>query len=230
MIDDVAAQHADLAHRIENGDIGRGLGVVERVVVLGIEEARILDGDDRGLALPLDLGRTEIDHVVLDELAAHARSTSMLRQQHGVAQMHAGVGVGQHMRQENALIDFDAVLLALHQLRFRHRPACASASGPGTSFDGVVSEIVDAQEVVEIFGELAIDRIGMIGQKSFARIAAVQLNDIGRQLLLARPLWLLRQLGQEIRASAPVFRRGGGIALEIAAKAQRRFHPGVRRL
>ena len=59
VLDHAAAQHADLAQRIENGDVRRGLGVGERVVVLGIEEARIFDGDDGGLALALDFGGAE---------------------------------------------------------------------------------------------------------------------------------------------------------------------------
>ena len=50
VIDHAAAQHADLALWIEDGDVGRGLGGVERVVVLGVEETRIVDGDHRGLA------------------------------------------------------------------------------------------------------------------------------------------------------------------------------------
>ena len=41
MLDHVAAQHADFAHRIEDRDVGGGFGVGQRVVVLGVEEARI---------------------------------------------------------------------------------------------------------------------------------------------------------------------------------------------
>ena len=68
MIHHVAAQDTNLAQRIENGDVGCRLRVVERVVVFGIEKARIADGDHRGLALPLDLGRTKIDCAALYEL------------------------------------------------------------------------------------------------------------------------------------------------------------------
>ena len=32
--------------------------------------------------------------------------------------MHAGLGHGQHLREKNALVDFDAVLLALQQRAF----------------------------------------------------------------------------------------------------------------
>ena len=117
MIDHVAAQHADLAHGIEQGDIGGSLGVVERVVVLGVEEARVVDRHHRRLAAPLHPRRAEIDHAVLDELA-HALDRFRLRQQHGLAEMRAGIGQRQHLREENALVDLDAVLLALHQPAF----------------------------------------------------------------------------------------------------------------
>ena len=70
MLDHAAAQNADLALRIENRNVRSGLGVVERVVILGVEEARVLDGDDRGLAHPLDFGRTEIDDAIGCEFAA----------------------------------------------------------------------------------------------------------------------------------------------------------------
>ena len=64
VIDHVAAQDADLAHRIEDRDIGRRFGVVERVVILGVEKARIFHGHNGRLALPLDTGRTKVDHAM----------------------------------------------------------------------------------------------------------------------------------------------------------------------
>ena len=48
---------------------------------------------------------------------------------------------------------------------------------------------------------------------------------VGCQLLLNRPLCLLWQLGQKIETFAPQFRRSRGIALKIAAKVKKRFHP-----
>ena len=67
MIDDTTAQHADFAQRVEDRDIGGCLGVVESVIVLGVEKARILYGHYSGLMLPLDAGRTEIDHAISNE-------------------------------------------------------------------------------------------------------------------------------------------------------------------
>ena len=69
-------------------------------------------------------------------------------------------GTRQHLRQENALIDFDAVLLALHQLAFgidllaRRRQA-------RHQLRRVIRKIIDAHEFAEIFGELAIDSFGV---------------------------------------------------------------------
>ena len=91
------------------------------------------------------------------------------------------VGLGQHLGEENALVDLDAVLFALHQSRFRPRPACCVGVRPGTSFAAVVDEFVDRRKFGKILGELAIDasRRGA-ARKSFARVAAVMQNDIGR--------------------------------------------------
>ena len=117
MIDHSAAKHADFAQRIEDGDVGRSLGVVERVVVLGIEEARIIDGDHRGLALPLDARGAEVDHATLDEFSA-ALQGFRFRHQHRFAKMQPRVGDSQHLGKKDTLIDFDAVFLALHQRAF----------------------------------------------------------------------------------------------------------------
>ena len=111
MIDNAAAQHADFAHRVHDRDIGRGLGVVERVVVLGIEKARIVEGDHRGLALPFDARRTEVDRRPFLMNSRAALDRFRLRPQHGVTEMHAAVAQRQHLREENPLIDLDAVFL-----------------------------------------------------------------------------------------------------------------------
>ncbi len=62
--------------------------------------------------------------------------------------MHAAVRQREHLRKENSLIDFDAVLLALHQRAFgvdlflRRRQA-------RHQLGGVVDKIVDAQEILQ---------------------------------------------------------------------------------
>src|SRR5262249_2175575 len=56
MIDGATAQYANLAQRVQNSDIGSGFRVVECVVVLGIEETRILYSHYGGLTLAFDPG------------------------------------------------------------------------------------------------------------------------------------------------------------------------------
>ncbi len=221
VIHHAAAQHADFAQRIEDGDVGGGFGVIERVVVLGIEKARIVDGDDRGLALPLDARGTEVDDAFADEFR-HALDRFHLRPQHACAKMHAALAQRQHLRQENALIDLDAILLALHRdafgldlpLRWRQ---------PRHQFRRLIDEVVDPQEFFQPVGQLAIDGAGMRGEKALARVAAPQQDDIRRELLLDAALRLLRQLGQKIRSSPPEAHAGRGVALELVAE----LRPGV---
>ncbi len=68
------------------------------------------------------------------------------RQQHRFAEMRSRVGDGQHLREKNALVDFDAVFLALHQCAFgidlfvRRRQAWDESGG-------IISEIVDTRKI-----------------------------------------------------------------------------------
>jgi hypothetical protein len=117
VLDLAAAQHRDVGGRIEDRDIDGDLHGVERGVVLGIEKARIAGGDERSLAPTLDLDLAEIDAAYGVEFAQELRR-GCTRQQHRVAQVAAGRFVREHMGEENALVDFDAVLVALQVLTF----------------------------------------------------------------------------------------------------------------
>ena len=67
MLDHAAAQHDDLDLRIEQRKIDADLNTVERGLILGVEEARIVVGEDRGLAAPLDRGAGKLRLSLLDE-------------------------------------------------------------------------------------------------------------------------------------------------------------------
>ena len=54
MLDHAAAQHRDLDLWIEQREIDASLHAGERGLVLGVEEARIFEGQERGLAAPVD--------------------------------------------------------------------------------------------------------------------------------------------------------------------------------
>src|SRR6185437_1693705 len=193
-------------------------------VVLGVEEARIVHGHDRGLALPLDARRTEIDRAAPDEFAEPLEGCR-LRPQHRLAQMHAGLGQRQHLREENALVDFDAVFLALQMLGLRrHLPA--RRRQPGDQFGGIIDQVLDAPKSPEIAGQSAIDRLGVPLQKRFARLPAIGQDAFRRQFLRRRARRLPRQLGQQVGAGAPEFRAGGGIALEVSDETGLRLQPG----
>src|SRR4029077_16825535 len=86
----------------------------KRVVVLGVEETRILYCHHGRLAQPLDTGWTEIDYPGPNELV-HARDRLRLRTQHRFAQVHSGFRKRERVCKEYSLADFDSIFLALHQ-------------------------------------------------------------------------------------------------------------------
>ena len=176
VLDRIAAQHGDVGSRIERGDIDRDFETVERGLVLGIEKARIAHGDERRLAAALERRAVERERAAFGEAAALLQRFRP-RQQHGVAEMHAARRMREDMRQQQALIDLDAVLVALlqavlaRQLRRRRHQARHHRRG-------IADQMLDAHEFREIIGQAAIDRFGMGGEKFFAR-RAVALEDRG---------------------------------------------------
>ncbi len=113
MIDDTAAQYTDLAQWVDDRDIGGRFGIAERVIILGIEETRILHRYHGRLALPFEAGWPEIDHPVSDEFV-HPRDRFLFRAQHRFAQVHSGFRKRERVRQENPLVDLDAIFFTLH--------------------------------------------------------------------------------------------------------------------
>ena len=71
---DAAAQHRDVAPGIERREIDRDLRIVERRAVLGIEEARIAQGYDRGTAAPLDGRGRQLDLAAAAEFLQPGRA------------------------------------------------------------------------------------------------------------------------------------------------------------
>ena len=102
------------------------------------------------------------------------------RQQHGVAQMHAGDGVGEHVGEQQALIDFVPVLGAQRQLRFAlQRRALGHQARVGDR--GALTQCVGAQEARTLFGERVVDARRVDPQKSLARFARAGKKAVGRR-------------------------------------------------
>ena len=100
----------------------------------------------RGLALPLDRRGAEIDRAACAVNSRSRASDFGSRQQHRVAEMRAGVRMRQHVREEDALIDLDAVLVALHLLALRI-DLLARRHQAGNELGGLVGEHIGAHEV-----------------------------------------------------------------------------------
>ncbi len=114
----------------------------ERVVILGVEKARITDGEDCRLSSTLNLCHAEIDDLIHNEFSAEIDRCYRLRQ-HRATEMQPTLLVGQNVREKNALIDFDAVLLRLHQLGLGlDLPFCRHEAG--NELGRVVTKLIDA--------------------------------------------------------------------------------------
>ncbi len=82
------------------------------------------------------------------------------RQQHGVTQMHAGRGMGENVREQQALIDLGAVLVALCQAVFA-RQFLVVGHQTRQQRRRLADQMFDADEFREIMRQAAIDRLGM---------------------------------------------------------------------
>src|ERR1700724_1666901 len=107
--------------------------------------------------------------------------------------MRAGGRMVERVREQNPLVDFGAVLVALDERAFP-RDLLARRHQPGYFARGRVDEIGDAQEYREIFGERAIERLRVRREEDVAVGAVGTLDERGgaglrgvaRRLLRAR--------------------------------------------
>ena len=140
--------------------------------------------------------------------------------------MHAGLGIGQDVRQEDALVDLNAVFFRLEQSAFGIdlRPRwCQSRD----QLRREVREILDSRKLGEAFRQFAVDRFGVTSQKVFARTAAI-LEDIGSShMLFYRPLRFFRQFSQQLCAETPILRGSGSIARVVRRDTRFSFEPRI---
>ena len=144
MLEHTTAHHRNVGCRIKNGEIDRKLSELERRLVLGVEKARIRHGHMDRPAPSLDRRGAEID-TAFGGKPRQRLHRLRARQQHGMAEMHAGALARQHMRQKNALVDLDAVLVALQLARFRCQ-LHARRRKPWNEGRGLHDQCVEPQE------------------------------------------------------------------------------------
>ena len=218
----------DRARAVEDRHVHRGFHLVEGGVVLGVEEAGIRGGEEHGgqVARPLQPRGAEVEGAVpcesRGELGAFGAG-----QQGGVAEMEAGAGVAEDVREEDALVDLDAVLVALVEAGFGGDLPLGRDEA-GHQRGGAPGQLVHAEEARAAGRGRIVDPIGVRGQEALARCAGRRQHRSGRRGLGGPPLRLLRQradqaagLGPEGAVARDVRLVGAGLAVRGAHSATR---------
>ena len=86
-----------------------------------------------------------------------------------MAEVEAGALMAEHMRQEDALVDLDAVLVALVEGRLR-RDLLARRHQPGHRAGRGEDELFEADETRAVAGQAVVDPFGMGGEEALARL------------------------------------------------------------
>ena len=92
--------------------------------------ARVAQLDDADLPAPLDRRAAEVDAARVAQLV-EVVERELRRPQHRVDQMPAGLGIGQHVAEERALGDLQALLVLLQQLALG-LATCSRVGSSGT--------------------------------------------------------------------------------------------------
>src|SRR5579863_5714804 len=124
------------------------------------------------------------------------------RQQHGVAEMRAAGGMREDARKQDALVDLEALLVALQQLALDN-DLLDARNQPRQKLRRRVDETLGAHESAHLLSNRAIERLHMSGKEP---VAAGTENVV--QCLRTLPcrlgaLRLVRQPRQQLLAHAP---------------------------
>ncbi len=183
MIDLAAADDGDFCRRIKDRDVDCNLHLVQRRPILGVQVARIGGGEIGRDAAALDPHRPEFDYALDDE------SLKMLlgigpRQQHGVTEMQSAPFATENMREQEALIDLQPVLVALKRASLPPDFG-ARRRQPGKSVGRGKDEVFDANEAREVIRQRSVDLFHMRAEKTRARSARALVDRL-RGLCLGR--------------------------------------------
>ena len=167
MRDLAAAQHADLGPRVEERDVDGDLERLERRLVLGVQEARIIHCHHRSASLALHACAREIEPAPPLEFG-EARSRMRMRQQHRVAKMAACHAIGEHGGKEEPLVDFEAALVLL-QPRCFFRQCGVARQQVRKGGGGAAAELIDTHELAAAFRYAVVNVDRVQSQVLFAR-------------------------------------------------------------
>ena len=222
------AHDGDLGRWVERRHIDGEFGLSQGRVVLGVEEARIGHVEMDGLAASREARGPKIERAARGEFGAK-RGAFRSRQQHGVTEMLADARARQHVGEKQALVDLDAVLVALAVSGFGAdflpgRDQSRNKRGRG------VGEIVEAAEGRGALGQEIVDPLDMQAEKRFARSARGRQQRIRGRLFGLVPPRLWRQLAKESRRLAPEGAVRASVGLILAGRGREGPGPFLHRL
>ena len=141
-----------------------------------------------------------------------------------MAEMLAACSVGENMRQEDSLVDLDAVLVALLQRRFcrdlrRRRGEARDQIGR------LEDQLLDPQEARAAAGEAVVDRHGMRLEEGLAARARGGEKGFGSRRLGGIALPLRRKGRDQPLGDRPEVRMTVAVFGKIAGDSRQRFLP-----
>ena len=198
-------------------EIDRGLGLLQGRLVLGIEVARVAHEHDRGLALAARPPRCR-DRPRPWPAASGSRASASARGSSIAWQKCVpAVRMRQHVGEEDALIDLDAVLVALHLLALRiDLPARRRQAGNERSRPRRRA----ARRARSASGSWSAPRRARctcLRRNASRALAPGGQDRLGGARLLGIALRLLRQRAEQLVALEPELRMPVGVVLEVAA-------------
>src|SRR5262249_52955632 len=138
-------------------------------------------------------------------------------QKHRVAQMAAGLRVGENMREENTVVYFKALLL-LEGPRPLRRHDLGARRQPGHELCGLRNELVATEELAPARGQPAVELLDMDVQKTLAQVPLGTVEERtgrGAVQVACGPCW---KVGTEPLAQIPEVRRSRTVETEIVAQ------------
>ena len=167
-----AAHDGDLCRPIERRDVDGELGLSKGGVVFRVEETRIDHLEMDSLAASREARSAEIERAACGEFG-DKRSAFRTRQEHGVTEMFADARARKHMREEQPLVDLEAILVAL-PMSGLGVDLLSCRRQPGDEVRRGVDEVVEASEGRTALGQTIVDPLDMSGEERFARCVRVR--------------------------------------------------------
>ena len=166
MIDRAATQHADFDPVVEQRKIDGGLEVGRGAVALGVQEVRVDQGHLADLAGAFDPRLAQIGRAGPLKIVKLFQRLA-LWPEHGVDKVQPAFGIGENVRGEQPLIDFEAFLGALLPERAFVRYALPRRHDARKKLGHVIKHFAQPQRFGAIAGDGIVDFACVPAQEIF---------------------------------------------------------------